>query len=120
MGKCKLKIIGIQITLVEEERSDCSASDVPCCIAYVSTQALADWLPQLEERDMIVMQSIACYIMLICPCNVYPLTPHFYIVKQRFTGVFIFSYFCSKNKLWVLFRTEAVLTCTHNLCFEQK
>ena len=35
-----------------------------------------------------------------------------------------FSYFCSKHRLWVLVRTaspgEAVLTSTHNLCFEQK
>ena len=33
-----------------------------------------------------------------------PLTPHFYTVKLGFTGVVI----------------EAVLTSTHNLCFEQK
>ena len=30
-------------------------------------------------------------------CNEHPLTPHFYIVKVGFTGVFIFSYFCSKT-----------------------
>ena len=52
-----------------------------------------------------------------------PLAPHFYIVK---TGVYRgiqFSYFCiktyivgtRKNRL-----NEAVLTCTHNLCFQQK
>ena len=29
------------------------------------------------------------------------------------------SYFASKHRLWVLV-AEAVLTCTHNLCFEQK
>ena len=38
-----------------------------------------------------------------------------------FTGV---SYFALKHRLWVLVRTisilnEAVLKCTHNLCFEQ-
>ena len=38
-------------------------------------------------------------IMLTCPCNVYPLTPHFYIVKLGFSEVFIFSYFCSKTKI---------------------
>ena len=37
------------------------------------------------------------HIMQTCPCNVYPLTPHFYIVKLGFTGVYIFSYFCSKT-----------------------
>ena len=36
-------------------------------------------------------------IMITCPCNVYPLTSHFYIVKLGFTGVYIFSYFCSKT-----------------------
>ena len=28
--------------------------------------------------------------MITCPCNVYPLTPHFYIVKLGFTGVYKF------------------------------
>ena len=32
-------------------------------------------------------------IMITCPCNVHPLTLHFYIVKQGFTGVFIFFLF---------------------------
>ena len=36
-------------------------------------------------------------------CNEYPLTPHFYIVKLGFTGVFIFLIFALKH-----------------LCFEQK
>ena len=27
--------------------------------------------------------------MLTCPCNVHPLTPHFYIVKLGFTGVYL-------------------------------
>ena len=37
------------------------------------------------------------YIMLTSPYNVYPLTPHFYIVKLGFTEVYIISYFCSKT-----------------------
>ena len=32
-------------------------------------------------------------IMKTCPCNVYPLTPHFYIVKLGFTGVYIIFLF---------------------------
>ena len=36
-------------------------------------------------------------IMITCPRNEHPLTPHFYIVKMGFTGVYIFSYFCSKT-----------------------
>ena len=55
-------------------------------------------------------------------CNVHPLTPHFYIVKLGFTGVNIFFIFALKHRLgYSLERLiEAVLTCTHNLCFEQK
>ena len=37
-------------------------------------------------------------IMKTCPCNEHPLTPHLYIGKLGFTGVYIFfSYFCSKT-----------------------
>ena len=36
-------------------------------------------------------------IMLTSPYNVDPLTPHFYIVKLGCTGVYMFSYFCSKT-----------------------
>ena len=40
--------------------------------------------------------------------NFDPLKPHFYIVKLGFTGVYIiFSYFCSKHRLWVLVRTAS-------------
>ena len=37
-------------------------------------------------------------IMLTCPCNALPITPHFIIVKLGFTGVYIISvFFCSKT-----------------------
>ena len=35
--------------------------------------------------------------MITSPCNVYPLTPHFYIVKLGFTGVYIIFSFLLKN-----------------------
>ena len=38
-----------------------------------------------------------------------PIKPHFYVVKLEFTGVYMFMFF-----------TDAVLTNTNNLCFEQK
>ena len=44
------------------------------------------------------------YITKTCLYNFDPLKPHFYIVKLGFTGEL----------------AEAVLTSTHNLCFEQK
>ena len=39
------------------------------------------------------------HIRKTCPCNVYPLIPHFYIVKLGYAGVdliFFFFFFCSK------------------------
>ena len=41
--------------------------------------------------------SLVLIIMKTSPCNEYPLTPHFYIIKLGFTGVYISSYFCSKT-----------------------
>ena len=55
------------------------------------------------------------------PTNFDSLKPHFCIVKLEFNGVYIFFIFLlKKHRLWVLVRIEAVLTSTHNLCFEQK
>ena len=51
------------------------------------------------------------------PCDKYPLEPHFYIVKLGYTGVYLIFLFLLQN-------TDCgyslELTCTHNLCFEQK
>ena len=44
-------------------------------------------------------------IMLTCPCIVYPLTPHFYIVKLGYTYLLIFAL---KHRLWVLVRTASL------------
>ena len=42
------------------------------------------------------------------PCNEHPLTPHFYIVKLGFTGVYFFLMFAPKHRLWVLVRTASL------------
>ena len=47
-------------------------------------------------------------IMKIYLYNFYPLKPHFYIVKLRFTGVYItFLISAQKHSLWVLVRTTS-------------
>ena len=54
-----------------------------------------------------------CYhdcITLTSPCNVEPLTPHFYIINLGYTGVYIFSYFCN---------IDCGYSSTHDLSFEQ-
>ena len=37
------------------------------------------------------------YIRKTCPCNIYPLKPHFYIVKLGFAGVYLFFLFLLQN-----------------------
>ena len=44
-------------------------------------------------------------IMKTCPCNVHPLTPHFYIVYWGLQGYTFFLIFALKHRLWVLDRT---------------
>ena len=56
-------------------------------------------------------------IMLTCPCNVDPLSTDLYSKIWVYNLVYIF--FALKHILLVLVRT-AVLTRTHNLCFELK
>ena len=60
-----------------------------------------------------------CFIRITCLCNTYPLIPHFYVEKLGYAGVYLI--FTPKHRMWVHIRTacEAVLMCTHNLCFEQ-
>ena len=36
-------------------------------------------------------------IRITCPCNVYPLIPHFYIVKLGYAGVYLFFLFLLQN-----------------------
>ena len=73
------------------------------------------------------MLCINVFLYLITKTYLYnfdPLKPHFYITKLGFTGVYIiFLISAQKHRLWVLVRTASpmgVLTCTYNLCFEQK
>ena len=38
-------------------------------------------------------------------CNMYTAKPHFYIAKLGYAGVYLFSYFAPKHRLWVHVRT---------------
>ena len=37
------------------------------------------------------------YITKTCPCNVYPLEPHFYIAKLGYAGVYLFFLYLLQN-----------------------
>ena len=47
-------------------------------------------------------------IRITRPCNVHPLTSHFYIGKLGFNGYTFFLIFPLKHTLWVLFRTASL------------
>ena len=54
-------------------------------------------------------------------CFIPPNTPLLYNKTGVYMGLHYFLIFALKHILWVLVRiNEAVLTCTHNICFEQK
>ena len=40
---------------------------------------------------------VTSIITKTCPCNVYPLIPHFYIAKLGYAGVYLFFLFLLKN-----------------------
>ena len=55
---------------------------------YFITGVISFSLPVLSTKPINYQD-----IMLTCPCNVHPLTPHIYIVKLGLTGVYIFCLF---------------------------
>ena len=68
-----------------------------------------------SPQELFPLNSLFLFITKTHLYNFDPLKPHFYIVKLGFTGVYIiFLISTQKHRLW------AVLTSTHNLCFEQK
>ena len=54
--------------------------------------AYEQWVFQSDEND-----GNAHSIGKTCPCNVYPLKPHFYIVKLGHAGVYLFFLFLLQN-----------------------
>ena len=53
---------------------------------YMYTQSFTNRQPHIDEL-----------IRKTCPCNVYPLKPHFYLVKLGFAGVYLFFLFLLQN-----------------------
>ena len=79
----------------------------------------------LDVKNLDAEFQMSLNIRKTCPCNEYPLKPHFYLVKLGFAGVYLFFLFLLQNidcgyTLEPPRLAEAVLTCTHNLCFGAK
>ena len=67
-------------------------------------------LGSLLYGDVSVMTSV---------CFISPYTQLLSSKNGVYRGLHYFLIFALKHRLWVLV-SEAVLTCTHDLCFEQK
>ena len=93
-------------------------------MVLTSNHNLCNFITKSDFFSLSDWRELLNIIMKTSLYNFYPLKPHFYVVKLGFTGVYIiFLISAQKHRLWVLVRTalcEAVLTSTHNLCFEQK
>ena len=68
----------------------------------------------------IVLQNILIHHANMSVKCIPPYTPLLYSKTGVYRGILFFLIFAPKHRLWVLVRTEAVLKCTHNQCFEQK
>ena len=53
-------------------------------------------------------------------CFIPPYIPLLYSKTGVYRGIHYFLIFALKHRSCVLVLSEAVLTCTHNLCFEKK
>ena len=56
-----------------------------------------DILSLPELKVMIMLSYSDSTIRKTCPCNVYPLEPHFYIAKLGYAGVYLFFLFLLQN-----------------------
>ena len=76
----------------------------------------------MRDEYLFTYKGTNVVIMKTCLYNFDPLKLHFYIVKLGCTGVYIIFLISAQNIDcgYSLEPAEAVLTSTHNLCFEQK
>ena len=93
---------------------------VHCTSGFLTIHNLKYLEFKIEKHETVSQKEGVIYIITkTCLYNFDPLKPHFYILKLEFAGVnIIFLISAQRHKLYRL--SEAVLTSTHNLCFEQK
>ena len=66
-------------------------------IRYNATEDHYYIFPGIFVRQCGYQLKTCILIMKTCLCNLYPLEPHFYIVKLRYAGVYLFLYFLLQN-----------------------
>ena len=63
-------------------------------IVHVCTEHMGG----MPIKFILSYEHFSCYfIMKTCPCNVYPLEPHFYVAKLGYAGVYLFFLFLLQN-----------------------
>ena len=77
-------------------------------LSYLNlTKNMTTYIRRQQHRNF-KHQDIKQNIRKTCPCNEFPLKPHFYIEKLGFAGVYLFFlFFAPKHRLWVLVRTAS-------------
>ena len=63
-------------------------------VFHMNQTYYVDMYPLKHINFALKMQA---HIRKTCPCNVYPLEPHFYIAKLRYGGVYLFFLFLLQN-----------------------
>ena len=114
--------IGLAVILVNGPRLFFNNLSFPCPME-APLEIWAILVQRLRRKSRLKFSTFSPYITRTCLYNVDPLEPHFYIVKLGFTGVYIIFLFLLKNidcGYSLEPPRQAVLTSTHNICFEQK
>ena len=63
-------------------------------LSYVPLKSkFENFVCKISKKVFELVPSYLVYIRKTCPCNVYPLKPHFYIVKLGYTGIYLFFLF---------------------------
>ena len=69
-----------------------------CCMRNVrKVNILILFEPLREKTNNLGFRSGQMHIRKTSPCNIYPLKPHFYIVKLGYVGVYLFFLFLLQN-----------------------
>ena len=77
-------------------------------VSYNTTWKRSDRTAHSLTLISLLLFNYTLNITKTCIYNIDPLKPHFYIVKLRFTGVYIiFLISAQKHRMWVLVRTAS-------------
>ena len=71
--------------------------DHVCPLEKVQRGTFNDFPQYMLSGDNKKINDYPC-IRKTCPCNVYPLEPHFYVAKLGYAGIYLFFLFLLQNR----------------------